>query len=1142
MNLIKSKVGKKVGTVLLLIITIIVVANGLFAYLLNRRVVLDEKENQLNMLVDFQERRLENAIIEMEQDLRFVEENILVKQFVSDIKNQLLDSIGREKRRHFLNESLFSKIEEIHDYEDVIITNIGGEILYQQSNLSIDNGYFKEHLNRRIANFHFDRMIIQGKKAFTYASHPLKDEKGEEMGVIYCKVDLVQLLKEITHISEFGKNITISYGIKSGNQVTQFQVTRKKDLVIPSQPIFDDQDPMFLACMGNAGEGFFTDFEKNEILIVYRPMVPFNIGIMAEMNKSAIYESIKDHFISIFFEGSILYLITIGLGLFSIHKINRGLVPIKEALLQISQGTFPETVRVRTKDEYEEIAQIINNHVGRLEESAEFADQIGNGDLSTNTYQAIGSHDTLGLKLVKMRQNLQGQDITDNNRDWVMTGLAELGAVLRDYQNIKELSDGVVQYLSERIGAVNGKMYLANVKQQEMKMISAYAFDKHKALEKVYTCKGGASINVVTDVFKEEVTIYRTEVPDNYYFINSGLKEETGPRSILMVPLISDGEIFGVIDFASYEEFTPSQISFIEEVSKIIARTIFNIEVNDRTKVLLENSQKMSNELQEKQAILQENALEMVLKSEEVEKANKDLETQISEVKNAQNRTHILLENASEVITIYDKEGIVRYISPSVETILGYSQEDLLDKNDLEHVHWEHQDSVRYMFGQLVNTTEEQTIQFSFYKKDGSEIWLESRGKNMLKDPAIHGIVINTSDITERRRATEEQRKRGQMQALSENSLDLITRIDADGSFFYINPTIKTLTGFEPEQYLSKKIAEVGLNEDVADLWTYIMNTVIDKRTKKSCEMEFPTAEGTRIMMVNAMPEFDAKEEKVESVLLVSHDITEGKKKENEIKLKNKKISDSINYAERIQSTILPDNDVLRKLLPKSFMIFRPKDIVSGDFPWIFHHGDEVILAAVDCTGHGVPGAMISLVGYFLLEETVVGKGIYKPDDILNELDRLVTSTFRQNDENSKIKDGMDVAICRINTKTGHLDYSGAHRPMYVVRKDGEEVAQLKGDRFPIGGGSAFRNKTFFQNFEIDLERGDAFYFFSDGLPDQFGGPDDRKLGPKRIRTFIQENKGIDMLEMEHKMAGFLDDWKGSQRQFDDIIIFGVEF
>lgn len=523
---------------------------------------------------------------------------------------------------------------------------------------------------------------------------------------------------------------------------------------------------------------------------------------------------------------------------------------------------------------------------------------------------------------------------------------------------------------------------------------------------------------------------------------------------------------------------------------------------------------------------------------------SKELEQQVEEVNNAQNRIQILLENASEVITIYDENHLVKYSSPSIERILGYHYEDFLDKRDIDLVHPDHKDRVNEMFQKLKTSTEAVIVeQFIFRKKDGTEVWVEATGKNMLNDPAIHGIVINKRDITERRLAEEEQRKRGQMQALSENSLDLITRIDADGSFFYINPTIEALTGHKPNQYLNKKLDQVGLNQEVAEIWSHILDTVISSQEKKSCEMEFPSEEGeAKIMMVNAIPEFDAEEKDVESVLLVSHDITESKKKENVIKAKNKKINDSINYAERIQSTILPGNEILRELLPKSFMIFKPRDLVSGDFPWIFQHGDDIILAAVDCTGHGVPGAMISLVGYFLLNEVVVGKGIYQPGEILDELDKLVTDTFRQNSENAKIKDGMDVAICRFNPNTGKLDYAGAHRPLYLMRTTGEEVEQLKGDKFPIGGGSAFKNKTNFMNFEADLNKGDAFYFFSDGLPDQFGGPQDRKLGPKRIRKFIEDNKGKDMFEMEKGMDNFLLDWQGEQRQFDDILIFGVEY
>lgn len=1140
----KKTVTNKVGLVVLTIVTGILLFNGFNSYRINEQVIIDANKNKLNILVDIQEKRLGSAIVEMNQDLEFMENNYLVKNFVQNINQGLYDSTKRAQERQLIYNQLFLTIEKVHDYEDFILTTISGEILYQQSNLSLEKVNFNKHINRRIDDFHFNRLLMEGNRAFTYASRPLKDIKGETIGVVYCKVDLIKMLKEITYISDFTDNMSISYGIKPSKHVTQYRMTSKGGFENP--PIFVDGEDltnaMVLACLRNSGEDFFTNGTKQN-LTVYRPLEKFNIGIIAEVDKSTIYEGLQQHFINIFLEGFILFWVSVGITFFLIRHINQGLSPIKRALRKINKGAFPSHLNVKTGDEFQDISRIINKHIDRLQESSDFADQIGNGDLSSDSYQAISEYDTLGIKLIKMKNNLREQDEIDKNRNWVITGLAELSSVLRDFQNVQELSDGVIKYLYERIGAVNGKLFIIKQGNRRIGMVSALAHGKQKALEKTYGVKGQGSENIITDVFKEKKTIFRTEVPEDYYFIDSGLKEETGPKSILIVPLISDETIYGVIDFASYQEFTPTQISFIEEVSKIIARTIFNIQINERTKLLLETSQQMSTELQEKQHILQENAIEMEKKSQEVELANEELEKQITEVNNAQSRIHILLENASEVITIYDQQRNITYISPSVESILGYQQEELLGLNDVKYVSEEHKQEVLDTFNSLLEDTEdEKTVQFSFHKKDGEEIWLEATGKNMLSDPAIHGIVINTSDITERRRAEEEQRKRGQMQALSENSLDLITRIDADGSFFYINPTIEALTGEKPDKYLNQKVTEVGLNEEVAEVWVHIMNSVINSKAKKSCEMGFPTINGDKIMMVNAIPEFDANDEEVESVLVVSHDITESKKKENEIKLKNKKINDSINYAERIQSTILPDNEVLRKLLPKSFMIFRPRDVVSGDFPWIFHYGDEVILAAVDCTGHGVPGAMISLVGYFLLNEVVVGKGIYEPGQVLDELDRLVTDTFRQNEENSKIKDGMDVAICRINTKTGHLDYSGAHRPMYIVRKDGDEVEQLKGDKFPIGGGSAFKNKTNFENFSVDLERGDAFYFFSDGLPDQFGGPNDRKLGPKRIRAFVQEKKGTDMIQMEEEMNNFLLDWKGEDRQFDDIIIFGVEF
>jgi PAS domain S-box-containing protein len=317
----------------------------------------------------------------------------------------------------------------------------------------------------------------------------------------------------------------------------------------------------------------------------------------------------------------------------------------------------------------------------------------------------------------------------------------------------------------------------------------------------------------------------------------------------------------------------------------------------------------------------------------------------------------ILLENASEIITIYDEDGTIKYVSPSVEPILGYTQSEMKGTHDIEKVHPEGQKAFKKLFKKLLEKPDEHvTIQYEYRTKEGDYIWMEATGSNLLSNPAIRGIVINSQNITERKRAEAEQRMRSKMQALSENSPDLITRLE-QGLISYINPVIEEYTGGKPENYINKAVENTNLHSEVLDQWLSIVEKVKDQDEMLRTEMDFPSEKGERIMQINAIPEYD-ENETLESVLVVSHDITERKLIELEIQNKNKKIADSINYAKRIQNAILPDNSVIHKSLPDSFILYKPKDVVSGDFPWYIETGDSIFIAAVDCTGHGVPGAL----------------------------------------------------------------------------------------------------------------------------------------------------------------------------------------
>lgn len=258
-----------------------------------------------------------------------------------------------------------------------------------------------------------------------------------------------------------------------------------------------------------------------------------------------------------------------------------------------------------------------------------------------------------------------------------------------------------------------------------------------------------------------------------------------------------------------------------------------------------------------------------------------------------------------------------------------------------------------------------------------------------------------------------------------------------------------------------------------------------------------------------------------------------------QIELKNKDITDSIRYARRIQEAILPEMEFATTMGKSGFVLYRPKDIVSGDFYWMEKKGDLVLFAAVDCTGHGVPGAFVSIVCSNLLSQAVNEHGLLEPNDILNDVNARLSVTLRQRVDESKVRDGMDIALCSLNRKTGELHFAGAFNPAWICR--GEEIIELKADKFPVGN---FEDEELrlYVNQKIQLQTGDRIYVFSDGYSDQFGGPLGKKYKRNQFVTFlktIQKHpiyRHRELLENEHLV------WKGEIEQIDDIVVLGVEF
>lgn len=267
-----------------------------------------------------------------------------------------------------------------------------------------------------------------------------------------------------------------------------------------------------------------------------------------------------------------------------------------------------------------------------------------------------------------------------------------------------------------------------------------------------------------------------------------------------------------------------------------------------------------------------------------------------------------------------------------------------------------------------------------------------------------------------------------------------------------------------------------------------------------------------------------------------------------ELAQKNKDIMDSLNYAKRIQDAILPVRSEITRILPGSFIFFRPRDIVSGDFYWFAKVRGKICIAAADCTGHGVPGALMSMVGNELLNQVVVNRAITDPAKALTMLHFGVRSALKQgskiNPEGTmETSDGMDIALCTIDLENRSIDFAGANRPLYYVNTQEKvtRVSVFKGDKIPIGG-NQHQSRANYTNQTIKFSAGDCFYIFTDGYIDQFGGKDGKKFMATRLREELEKIGNLSMHEQEEYLVKLFDSWKGNFEQVDDVLLIGLKF
>lgn len=277
---------------------------------------------------------------------------------------------------------------------------------------------------------------------------------------------------------------------------------------------------------------------------------------------------------------------------------------------------------------------------------------------------------------------------------------------------------------------------------------------------------------------------------------------------------------------------------------------------------------------------------------------------------------------------------------------------------------------------------------------------------------------------------------------------------------------------------------------------------------------------------------------KLKRYVVIYSDITDRKKFEQEINQKNHDITESILYAKQIQEAVLPQWSKLFRIKPESFIFYLPKDIVSGDFYWFSSIKNSLFLAAADCTGHGVPGALMSMIGNEFLYQVTYQMNITEPELVLEEMDKKIKQSLRQVGGEKETKDGMDIAFCSINLDNNIMYYSGAYRPVIIIRTNGDFV-EIEPEKITIGGFMKTEKK--FKSHKIQLQKGDIIYLFSDGYLDQFGGKKEKKFLMKGFKELLLKICSLPMVQQKELIEKNFHEWKGNYTQTDDVLVMGVK-
>lgn len=516
----------------------------------------------------------------------------------------------------------------------------------------------------------------------------------------------------------------------------------------------------------------------------------------------------------------------------------------------------------------------------------------------------------------------------------------------------------------------------------------------------------------------------------------------------------------------------------------------------------------------------------------------------ISSEKEIEQRYADIVESASHVIYTIGLDGICTFVNSSVTKFFGYTVDEVLGKPFLEFVYEEDIELVNgYYKNQLKNRVKDTTLEFRAKSKDGSIKWvsqvvniiLSTTESNKVK--GFQGIVREIDKA--KRLQIKLKKSEYKYMELFNNSTDLMHSIKPDGSFNYVNQRWKDTLGYSDEEIKNLNLFDI-IHPDSQNHCAAIMDKIQNSRLEDKLIITYKvqSKDGKTYILEGGLS-IDRKKGKVISIQSFLRDVSKQKKAFEIIERQNKEIHSGITYAKNIQESVLPKIEEINNILTDSFLFYKPRDIVSGDFyivDYIQSNGKVKMPCFIvgDCTGHGVPGAVLSLLCNALTKESFSRKEVNSPAEALNFVRKKLIKFFKSGSK-QLMTDGMDAAFCVINEEQEELYFAGAHLSCLIIRNG--ELKEIKGDKQHIGYNY---NELPFTHHCIPIQKDDAVFIYSDGYSDQFGGKMLKKFTKKRLHQLLINHIDLPMRELGIKIEESFYDWKGEYDQVDDITILGT--